>query len=210
MFFRDRREAGKKLAEALKKYDCDNNAVVLGLPRGGIVVASEVARALALPLDIVVPRKIGAESNPEYAIGAITETGEAVWNEGERRAARAEYLNEAIAKEQREALRRLKLYRGSRPPRNIKKKTVILIDDGVATGLTVRAAVKTLRAEQPEKIIIAVPHGAADSLAALAREADEVVALDIPEYYSAVGQWYESFPQVADEEVVTILRSAYI
>lgn len=206
MIFKDRIEAGKKLADALKTYKRARGTIVLGLPRGGVLVAAEVARILELPLDIVVPRKIGAEGNPEYAIGAITETGAVVWNEIEQRQADPEYLQKVIAQERAEAERRLTVYRGKREKRAVKGKIVILVDDGVATGLTMRAAIKFLREEEPSKIIVAVPHGAADSIFKLKEEADEVVALYAPNFYGAVGAFYESFSQVSDEEVVEALK----
>src|SRR3990167_4171868 len=164
MRVRDRQDAGKQLAQALEKYAGTTDVIVIGLPRGGIVVAAEVARQLKLPLDIIVPRKIGHKLNPEYAIGAIAETGEAVWNEAERAAADPKYLDRAIATERQEAARRLERYRTGRPDRNFQGLTLILVDDGVATGYTMRAAIGAARALGAAKVIVAVPHGARDSL----------------------------------------------
>lgn len=206
MMFKNRADAGKQLARQLEKYKNARDTILLALPRGGVVVAAEIARALHLPLDIIVPRKIGAEGNPEYAIGALTETGEIVWNEAEREAANPEYLKKVIAEERAEAQRRLATYRGNRERRDIKGKTVVIVDDGIATGLTMRAAIKTARTENPKKIIVAVPHGAADTVAKLQKEADEVIALETPVFYGAVGQFYESFPQTSDEEVIEALE----
>ncbi|MBI2099402.1 phosphoribosyltransferase [Candidatus Uhrbacteria bacterium] len=208
MIFKDRVEAGKKLAAALEKYNRSPEAVILGLPRGGAVVAAEAAKLLNLPLDIIVPRKIGAEFNPEYAIGAITETGETIWNEEERQNADPEYLKRIIKEEQAEAMRRLNAYRGARLPRDIKNKIAILVDDGVATGLTMRAAIKTARAERPKKIVVAVPHGAGDSMEIIKKEANEIIVLFTPAVYGAVGQFYESFEQVEDNIVINLLKQA--
>lgn len=206
MTFNDRLEAGELLSKKLEKFRGQKDAVVLGLPRGGVVVAAEVARALALPLDIVVPRKIGAPENPEYAIGAITETGEAYWNEEEKKHVREDWLLRAIDKEKQEARRRLKIYRGNRSPLDLARKLVILIDDGVATGLTMRAAIKSVRAGGAREIIVAVPTGARDSIKELKKEADEVIVLDEPLFFSAVGAFYQNFPQIEDEEVIKILN----
>lgn len=208
MFFRDRREAGEKLAEALVKYKDSAETVVLGLPRGGVVVAAQISRRLNLPLDIVVPRKIGAPGNPEYAIGAITETGEAVLNEAETTMVSQDWLKKEMAKEKQEAERRLKTYRAGRPSQEIKGQTVILVDDGVATGWTMRAAIKSVKIKKPAKIIVAVPHGAAESLEILKKEADEVVALFVPDWYGAVGAFYRDFGQTSDEEVVELMEKS--
>lgn len=204
--FRNRVDAGQKLARVLSEYVDANDSIVIGLPRGGVVVAAEIARILRLPLDIIVPRKVGAEWNPEYAIGAITESGEVVWSEAGFSMAGEAYKKDVVKRERAEANRRLALYRGTRPPRDITDKTVVLVDDGVATGFTMLAAIKTARAERAKNVIVAVPHGAASSVAMLKEQADKVVSLLEPEPYVAVGQWYESFVQTTDEEVVTLLK----
>ncbi|MBI4434816.1 phosphoribosyltransferase [Candidatus Uhrbacteria bacterium] len=209
MTFRDRVDAGRKLAAALEQYRDQNNTIVIALPRGGVVVGAEVARALALPLDIVVPRKIGAPGNEEFAIGAITESGEPVWDRQSVSLTDAseEYLARTVAREQQEAKRRLTTYRGDRPPRNLKDKTIILVDDGIATGLTMAAAIQTIRAEGAARTILAVPVAATDSIAKLHREVDEVVCLSAPQWFGAVGAFYDAFEQTSDEEVVALLRS---
>lgn len=208
MIFQDRAEAGKELAKALKKYKDKKNTIVLALPRGGIVVAEKVATFLNLPLDLVVPRKIGAPMNPEYAIGAITEEGEGIFNEEEIKALdiSGEYLKKEIASEKKEAERRLKEYRGDRPPLDLKRKTVIVIDDGIATGLTIRAAIKTIKKMGAEKIVVAVPVSAQDSLEKVKAEVDEVVCLKSPMFFGAVGAFYKQFLQTEDEEVVEIMK----
>lgn len=206
MTFKDRREAGRKLAETLEEYKNSKDAILLALPRGGVVVADEIAKELNLPLDIVVPRKIGSPQNPEYAIGAITETGEGVWNKGEIEDIDKEWLEKEIEKEKDEAKRRLKIYRGGKPPLALKNKIVILIDDGIATGLTLLAAIKSVKKQNPLKIIVAAPVGASDSVQIIKKEVDEVVCLYTPTFFGAVGSFYEEFGQTSDEEVINILQ----
>ncbi len=206
MVFEDRRDAGKKLAAALEKHRGDADVLLFALPRGGTVLGAEAAEALGLPFDVLVTRKIGAPSNPEYAIGALAETGEAVWNEAEREATDKKALDKVVRHETGEAERRVKKYRQGRELPDMEGKTVIIVDDGVATGLTVRAAVASAKGKHAAKIIIAVPHGAKDSLDGLRREVDEVVALEEPESYGAVGEYYKDFPQVEDGEVIELLK----
>lgn len=207
MRFVNRQEAGEKLASALEEYAGRDDVIIVGLPRGGVIVAAEIARALALSLDIIVPRKIGHEHNPEYAIGAVAETGEAMWNEAEQAAANPHYLRRTIETEQREAQRRLETYRAGLPPRHFHGKTVILVDDGVATGYTMQAAIQAARTLGAATIIVAVPHGAKDSLGFIRTIADEVVALDEIELYLAVGAQYDDFPQTSDDEVIAALQA---
>jgi putative phosphoribosyl transferase len=221
MAFKDRREAGRKLAEALERYKNSKDAILLALPRGGVVVADEIAKSLNLPLDIVVPRKIGAPQNPEYAIGSIILTPtfsppispgakqgeiERVWNEGEIEGIDKDWLKKEIEKETKEAQRRLKAYRGEKPPFDLKNKTVILVDDGIATGLTLLAAIKSVKKQNPRKIIVAVPVGAKDSVSTIKKEVDEVICLYSPAFFGAVGSFYEKFGQTSDEEVIEILK----
>ncbi len=207
MPFKNREDAGKQLAEKLIEYKDRENVIVISLPRGGVVLGRVIADALRAPLDIVVPRKIGAPENDEYAIGAITESGDAVWNESEKERYGEEILSIIMKKEQKEARRRLDVYRKGLPPRVMKEKKVILVDDGIATGLTMRAAIQTVKAEHPQKIIVAIAGGPQDTIDVLRREVDELVALEIPPFFSAVGQLYEDFPQVEDNQVVALLNS---
>lgn len=209
MTFRDRVDAGRKLAAALEQYRSASDVVVIALPRGGVVVGAEVARELKLPLDIVVPRKIGAPGNPEYAIGAITESGEPVWDQQAVSLTDASegYLAATVATERTEAQRRLTTYRGDRSPRDLKGKTVILVDDGIATGLTMRAAIATIRGEGASRIVLAVPVAAADSIAKLRREVNDVVCLHAPEWFGAVGAFYDVFEQTTDDEVIALLAN---
>lgn len=201
--FKNRTEAGKKLAVLLTDFK-GADAIVLALPRGGVVVAKEVARELSLPLDIIVTRKIGAAGNDEYAIGAIDLDGEGIWNEAERAQVDKTWLSKKIESEKKEAERRWRAYRGKRGPLELKGKTAIIVDDGIATGLTMRAAVAYAKRNGAQKVIVAVPVSAEDSLRTLKKEA-EVRTLEAPVFFFAVGEWYEDFPQIEDEEVIWAL-----
>lgn len=204
--FKDRIDAGEKLAEALGKYRDDPDAVVLGLPRGGVVLAAVVADKLKIPLDVVCPRKIGFPFNKEYAIGAITETGEFIQSGSFSYDGISEsYLENEIAVEMEKAQRRLTMFRRGRPPRNLKEITVILVDDGLATGLTMRAAIITVQREGAKKIVIAVPVAPGETVAAFKELVDEVICLEIPFEFQAVGQFYRDFRQVEDGEVVALM-----
>ncbi|MEK7557266.1 MAG: phosphoribosyltransferase family protein [Patescibacteria group bacterium] len=205
--FQDRQQAGEELAKALVAYRGQPGVVVIALPRGGVVVGNVVARALSAPLDIVVPRKIGFPGHEEYAIGAITETGEAVWNEAERARVSDEYVKEAMTHEQAEAKRRLNVYRSGRQARDVEGTIVILVDDGIATGYTMRAAIKTLRTEAPQKIVVAVPLAPPETVEQLRAEVDEVIALQQPRFFGAIGVHYQEFGQVDDETVIQALLS---
>lgn len=203
IIFKNRTEAGKKLSLVLEDLR-GTNAIILALPRGGVIVAKEVADALNLPLDIIVTRKIGAPENDEYAIGAIDLDGEGVWNELERSRVDKKWLAEKIGDEKREAMRRWSLYRGVRGPLNLHHKTVVIIDDGIATGLTMGAAIAYAKRKGAQKVVVAVPVAAADSVRELKTETD-VRTIETPLFFSAVGEWYEDFPQVSDHEVTEVL-----
>lgn len=206
--FRDRIEAGKMLARSLEAYR--ENAVVLALPRGGVVLGREVATALQLPLDIAVPRKIGHPLHPEYAVGAVDEHGTRILNEQETSMLDATWLAEETERQKKEAQRRAKLYREGREPLTLKGKTVILVDDGIATGLTMQLALRSVEARHPQKIVVAVPVAPADALGLLAEEGAETIVLEPPEdFQGAVGAHYRRFEQVTDEEVINLLRSAW-
>lgn len=207
MIFKDRKDAGQKLAQKLLAYRNQKNVWVLGLPRGGVVVAAEVAQVLSLPLDIIVTRKIGAPHNPELAIGAIDDKGHAIYNEEllVDLGVSPKYQKEEAAKEQKEAEHRLKLYRKNRPPLDLKNKTVILVDDGLATGATMRAAVYSAKAKGAQKSVVAVPVAAPSSLERLREEADELIYCDAPLFFGAVSNFYEHFDQTTDEEVIALL-----
>lgn len=208
MQYKNRKEGGQKLAQLLQKYANNPKAIILGLPRGGVVTAAEVAKKLNIPLDITCPRKIGAPFNPELAVGAITESGEGVYNEDvlNLTGADAAYLRMEIEKEKNIATSRLKKYRKNREPRNLQGKIVILIDDGIATGATMHAALKTVKSEGAAKIIVAVPVAPLETAEKFSKLADEWVCPYTPEMFYAVGQFYEDFRQTEDDEVEQILN----
>lgn len=207
MIFENRTQAGKALAARLTDYRNHKEAIVIGLPRGGVVLAYEVAKTLNLPLDIMSPRKIGAPHNPELAIGAITETGEGFFNQEilSYLQVSQDYIDLTVEREKKKAEQRLRLYRKNKPPRNLENKIVIIVDDGLATGATMRAAIKTTKAEGASKIIAAIPVSPADTYEKIKEEVDEVVCLSIPPFFEAVGQFYRSFDQTEDEEVIDLL-----
>ena len=206
--FRDRREAGKLLARALAHYAGRKDVVVLGLPRGGVPVAAEVARTLGAPLDVLIVRKLGAPGQDELAIGAIAEGGVRVLNQGlvENLGLTRWDIDQLAQSEERELERRVQIYRGGRDPLPVADRTVIVVDDGIATGATMRAGLQSLRARGATLVVAAAPVGAADSVDALREDADEVVVLETPAWFRAVGQWYENFGQTTDEEVRACLE----
>jgi putative phosphoribosyl transferase len=208
--FPNRAEAGRFLATKLSKYSGGDDVIVLGLPRGGVPVAYEVARALRVPLDVFIVRKLGVPGFEELAVGAIASGGVRVLNEDVARALpNADEIIEAVTKrETAEVERREQKYRDGRPAPEIQGKTAILIDDGLATGATMRAAVKALRQRGVAKIVVAVPVGPPDTCREFEDEADEVVCASAPEFFQAVGQYYEDFSQTSDEEVRKLLASA--
>lgn len=203
LHFTDRSDAGVRLAKALARYDSED-AVVYALPRGGAVVGEEVARQLELPLALIIPRKIGHPENEEYAVCAVTEEGELVCNEEESNKLDPYWLAEAAKREQREAARRREAY-GERI--SATGKLALIVDDGIATGLTMRAAIRSLRRELASEIIAAAPIAPRAVVEYLRREADDVVVLDDSEpFLGAIGAYYEHFPQVTDEEVIDIME----
>jgi predicted phosphoribosyltransferase len=208
MMYRDRSEAGRILATKLAAYADQSDVLVLALPRGGVPVAFEVAQALRAPLDIFLVRKLGLPGHEELAMGAIASGGVRVLNEEVVRVLQVpEDVLEAVASaEQQELERRERLYRGERPPVDVRGKTVILVDDGLATGASMRAAVAALRQMGPARLIVAVPVGSAETCQNLKEQADEVVCASTPEPFRAVGLWYEDFSQTSDEEVRELLE----
>jgi putative phosphoribosyl transferase len=208
--FANRTEAGRLLAEKLAKYAGRDDVIVLGLPRGGVPVAYEVARHLRAPLDVFLVRKLGVPGFEELAAGAIASGGVRVLNEDVLRALpNAEQTIESItARETAELERREHEYREGRPAPELQNRIAILIDDGLATGATMRAAVKALRQRGAAKIVVAVPVGPPDTCREMAQEADEVVCLSTPVFFQAVGQYYEDFSQISDEEVRDLLARA--
>ena len=207
MNFFDRRQAGQILSQKLNDYKGDKEILILGLPRGGVVVAEEVAQTLRAPMDVVLLRKLPYPPQPELAVGAVAEDGNIFINE-EFRAAVERQPNslEPIVSEQMKIIQnRAKLYRPHRHARGWRGKTVILVDDGIATGATMKVAIRAARSGGANRVVVAVPVAAFSSILELQTEADEVVCLDTPEYFYAVGQAYENFDQVTDEEVCAIL-----
>ena len=208
--FANRTEAGRQLAEKLEKYVGRDDVIVLGLPRGGVPVAYEVAKRLRAPLDVFIVRKLGVPGFEELAAGAIASGGVRVLNQDVVRA--IPYAEEAIeavtAKETTELERREQIYREGRPAPELKGRIVILVDDGLATGATMRAAVKALKQRGAAKIVVAVPVGPPDTCRELAEEADETICLSAPAFFQAVGQHYEDFSQTSDEDVRELLSSA--
>jgi putative phosphoribosyl transferase len=208
--FPNRAEAGRLLAEELKKYAGRDDVIVLGLPRGGVPVAYEVAWALNVPLDVFIVRKLGVPGFEELAAGAIASGGVRVLNEDVLRALpNADKIIESVtAKETAELERREKSYRDDRPAPELRDRVVILVDDGLATGATMHAAVKALRQRDVAKIVVAVPVGPPDTCREFQDEADETVCATAPEFFQAVGQYYQDFSQISDEEVRDLLARA--
>jgi predicted phosphoribosyltransferase len=209
MRFDDRIEAGTLLAKALKKFQGERDLIVLALPRGGVPVAYHVAKALHAPLDVFVVRKLGVPNNEEFAMGAIASGGVRVlMTDTIRQLGISQATIDAISsRESKEVLRREALYRGTRPAVEIAGKKVILVDDGIATGSTMLAAVRALRKAQPKMLIVAVPVAPKDTLDKLEREADQVVCLYTPDPFWGVGTWYQDFSQTSDGEVRELLAA---
>jgi predicted phosphoribosyltransferase len=205
--FRNRTDAGRRLAEKLAAYADRPDVLVLALPRGGVPVGYEVARALGAPLDAFLVRKLGVPGYEELAMGAVATGGVRVLNdEIVRGLGISEHeIDAAVARELQELGRRERLYRGSRPPPDVAGRTVILVDDGLATGATMRAAVAALRQQQPARTVVAVPTASPDTCEALKTEADDVICAMTPEPFFAVGHWYEDFTQTTDNEVRELL-----
>jgi predicted phosphoribosyltransferase len=207
--YEDRAEAGRWLGRALLRRPPEGPTVVLGLPRGGVPVAARIADALDAPLDVLVVRKVGVPGQPEVAMGAVATGGVSVRNEDvlAMLPRAASLFARVAARERVELARREAAYRGDRPPLRLDGRTAILVDDGVATGATVRAAIVAARALGASRVVVAVPVASREALAQVEAEADEVVCLQAPERFVAVGLWYEQFPQLSDAEVTTLLEA---
>ncbi len=207
MVFESREEAGTLLADKLKKYG--KNCVVLAIPRGGVVVGAQIAHALSCPLEVIITRKLSAPNNPELAIGATSSKGGLVLDQEliKRLKVTKGYIRSELSRQQKEARRREKVYLKGETI-HITDKTVILVDDGIATGATIEAAIQAVRKERPARVILAVPVAPPGTVERLRNDVDELVVLSTPEHFWAIGEFYSSFPQISDEEVVSILREA--
>ncbi len=209
-YFENRVDAGRKLGKALGKFkgmDC----VVLGIPRGGVVVANEVSSELNAPLDVIVTRKIEAPGEPEYALGAVTQEGEVILDRqaADSLGASKEYLDEQVRMKREEVKQRLERFRGDSPYPKLEGKVVVIVDDGIATGSSVGAAVMSVKKKNPKSIVVAVPVAPADSVESLAGEGVEVVCLETPGPFLAIGEFYGEFDQVEDLEVKRILDESW-
>jgi putative phosphoribosyl transferase len=208
-YFTDRVEAGKRLASAMRDF-AGKNGIVLAIPRGGVVVGYEIAKALSLPLDVIIPRKIGAPDNPELAIGAMTEDGTIILDDnlityiGVQR----DYIKAESERQKHEIERRLKLYRQNEPYPSLKGLDVIIVDDGIATGSTMKAALASVKNRGASTVTVAVPVGPPSTIKELKKQADRVVCLYAPEYFQAIGQFYTDFNQTTDEEVIQLLKQS--
>lgn len=209
VFFKDRLDAGRELVKALKKLELQS-PVVLALPRGGVVIAAEIAKFFKSAHDILLVRKIGAPFNPELAVGAVVEGNppRIFLNQELIRVLKVtdDYLKSETVKQEEEIRRRDKLYRDGKPRSKISGKTVILVDDGVATGASIRAAIEGIRDEKPSRLVLAVPVAPPDTVKEIQKEVDDLICLVSPEDFKAVGQFYRHFAQVSDEEVTHLLN----
>jgi putative phosphoribosyl transferase len=209
LLFNDRVEAGKKLAKALEPFR-GSDVVILGIPRGGVVVANEVAETLGAPLDVVVTRKIEAPGEPEYALGAVTQDGEVIMDRqaAESLGASPEYLDDQIRKKREEVKERMERLRSDKPYPSLEGKVVIIVDDGIATGSSVGAAVISVRKRKPKDVIVAVPVAPRDAIEVLREDGTKVVCLETPGPFLAIGEFYSDFNQVEDMEVKRILDAS--
>jgi putative phosphoribosyl transferase len=207
--FEDRRDAGRRLAGRLSRFEGEQ-PVVFALPRGGVPVGYEIARALGAPLDVFISRKLGAPGQPEFGIGAVAAGGVRILNQDvvRRLGIPDDYVEQITAQELAEVRRRLRYFRGERPEPEVVGRTAILVDDGLATGVTARAAVQALRLRKPGRLVLAAPVCAAQTAALFKRAVDELVCLESPSDLGAIGFWYKNFEQTSDEEVVELLERA--
>jgi putative phosphoribosyl transferase len=209
--FRDRNDAGRQLAQVLRRYSNDPHAIVLALPRGGVVVGYEISLALHLPLDVLVVRKLGTPFNPELAMGALAETGYRHLNADVVRSYEIgqRELDEEVQRQQKEIDRRIDKYRAGRALPPLKGRTVIVVDDGIATGATFFASLAALRSAEAARLVAAVPMAPPSAVAMLKSQVDELVVLHTPEWFFGISQFYDSFPQVEDDQVIACLEQAH-
>jgi putative phosphoribosyl transferase len=210
MIFENRTDAGRKLATRLKRFADRDDVLVLALPRGGVPVAYEVAKELKAPMDVFLVRKLGVPGHEELAMGAIASGGVRVINEElvNYLGIPDEVIDETAAFEERELERRARAYRGDRPPPDVKDRIVILIDDGLATGSTMRAAAASLRPQKPRRIVVAVPVSSRETCDEFRSEVDEIICVATPQHFQGVGLWYNDFSQTSDDEVRKLLKRA--
>jgi putative phosphoribosyl transferase len=208
MVFQDRREAGRLLAKELSSFQGRDDLIVLGIPRGGVVIGHEIAQALNAPLDVYITRKIGAPHNPELALGAVASDGTLILDHQlvKRLGVSQDYIDAESERQKREIERRIAEYRGESPIPELKDKVVILADDGVATGATTLATIRAVRTQEPAQLILAVPVGPRDTIESLKREVDQLSCLHAPEIFWAVGAFYNVFDQTSDAEVKALLE----
>ena len=208
--FRDRRDAGLQLSQRLKYYKEQSEVLVLSLPRGGVVTGFEIARFLNVPLDVISVRKLGFPGQPELAIGAVSETGTVLLNHSIIATFDIpdEYIRQEISRQKEEIARRIHLYRKGRGIEKLEGKVIILVDDGVATGATMKTAIATLREEKVNKLIVALPVAPPETADELKRLADEFICIEVPLYFPSVGTYYQDFSQVTDSEVIGILKES--
>lgn len=206
-YFSDRVDAGKRLAKAMADFNC-KNAVVMAIPRGGVVVGYEIASTLSLQLDVIVPRKLGAPDNSELAIGAVAEDGSMVLDKSliVYLGVPQWYIQEESERQRQEIVRRMKVYREDLAPVELRGKDVIVVDDGIATGSTMKAALASVKNRGATSVTVAVPVGSPQTMLELKMLADKVIILYTPEYFQAIGQFYENFSQTSDEEVIRLLQ----
>ncbi len=208
--FQNRKEAGLRLAEKLTKYSSEKDVIIIALPRGGVVVGAEIAQKIGAPLDVIVTRKIGYPGQPEFAIGAIAENGKLEINDFivKKHGIPQSYIEEEINRQKAEIERRVITYRGGGKPPSVKDKTVLLVDDGVATGFTMIAAIRALHEEGIKKLVVAIPLSPEDTFQKLKTLVDEIICLEIPEFFLAIGNFYYEFEQLTDEEVKELILNA--
>jgi putative phosphoribosyl transferase len=208
-YFANRSEAGKGLSSTLANF-AGKNAIVLAIPRGGVVVGFEIAKALNLPLDVIIPHKIGAPDNPELAIGAMTEDGTIIIDDNlvTYLGVSQNYIKEESERQKREIERRLKMYRQNESYPSLKGLEVILVDDGIATGSTMKAALASVKKRGAKTVTVAIPVGPPSTIKELKKQATRVVCLYTPEYFQAIGQFYKDFSQTEDEEVIRLLKQS--
>lgn len=208
--FKDRFEAGKKLAQQLQRYKDDANAVILAIPRGAVEIGAVLSHELHIPLDVIFTKKIGYPGNSEYAIGAVSLDNVII----DKRALEFSGSLEAYLKQEVASIRQLlhersALYHGTRQPLSLENKTVIITDDGIATGKTLEATIDLIKKQNPATIIVAVPVGSKEAVQLIKKKVDHVICLEIPDYFMSVGQWYERFEQVDDEQAIQLLQGSY-